>query len=63
METRTVKRRVNRLGKGKLVIELGEEIRKISLKKLKEIEEFKKAEKTKKLYPVRKEGDAKDAVD
>ena len=45
------------MGKGKLVIELGEEIRKISLKKLKEIEEFKKAEKTKKSYPVRKEGD------
>ena len=51
------------MGKGKLVIELGEEIRKISLKKLKEIEEFKKAEKTKKSYPVRKEGDDKDAVD
>ena len=48
------------MGKGKLVIELGEEIRKISLKKLKEIEEFKKAEKTKKSYPVRKEGESEE---
>ena len=43
------------MGKGKLVIELSEEIRKINLKRLKEIEEFKKAEKTKKSYPIRKE--------
>ena len=39
----------------KNIIGLAEEIRKMNLKRLKEIEEFKKAEKTKKSYPVQKE--------